>query len=90
MTQYEFSLQQEVLLEKGAAVLGDLFRYEWEKGLSAVNDLDHPVIAMHDLIWSAKANILCAKTELDLARIEAQFDFAKDCLKKIEADIYAR
>ena len=31
MSQYEFSLQQEVLMEKGASVLGDLFRYQQKK-----------------------------------------------------------
>lgn len=83
MSRYEFSLWQEVLLEKGAAVLGDLFRYEWDNGLSAADDLSHPVVVMHDLVWTAKRNILQAKTEIDLAKIEAQFDFANTFLSKI-------
>ncbi len=89
MSRYEFSLRQEVLLEKGADVLGNLFRYEWENGLSIADDLSHPVIVMHDLIWAAKRNILCAKTEVDLAKIEAQFDFANVFLSKIEAGVNA-
>lgn len=51
MSKYEFSLQQEVLLEKGAAVLGDLFRYELINGISMQQD---PITVMHDLVWSAK------------------------------------
>ena len=70
-------------MEKGAAVLGDLFRYEWDNGLSAADDLSHPVVVMHDLVWTAKRNILHAKTEIDLAKIEAQFDFANTFLSKI-------
>ncbi|MDE6590917.1 MAG: hypothetical protein K2K53_11355 [Oscillospiraceae bacterium] len=70
MSGYEFSLQQEVLLEKGASVLGDLFCYKRETG----RDEYHPVSIMYGLVWSAKQDILLAKTETELARIEGQFD----------------
>ena len=33
MSRYEFSLLQEVLMEKGAGVLGDLSRYKHQNGL---------------------------------------------------------
>lgn len=85
MSKYEFSLLQEVLMEKGADVLGDLFRYEWDNGISATTDLSHPVVVVHDLVWSAKRNILMAETERDLAKIEAQFDFANNFLAGIGA-----
>ena len=72
MSRYEFSLRQEVLMEKGA----DLYRYEWANGISATEDLTHPVVVIHDLVWSAKRDILSAQTEEELAKIEAEFDFA--------------
>ena len=34
MGKYEFSLRQEVLLEKGASVLGDLFRFKRQHGIT--------------------------------------------------------
>ena len=85
MSKYEFSLRQEVLLEKGASVLGDLFRYEWENGISATEDLKHPVGVMHDLVWSAKRDILSAETEEDLVKIETEFDLANRFLNGIGA-----
>ena len=33
MSRYEFSLLQEVLMEKGAGVLGDLSLYKHQKGI---------------------------------------------------------
>ena len=82
MNRYEFSLQQEVLLEKGAAVLGELFRYEQEQNLS---DLSHPVTVMYDLVWSAKQDILLAKSETELAQIEGQFNLANRFLTELGA-----
>jgi len=84
MSKYEFSLQQEVLLEKGAAVLGDLFRYELVNGISMQKD---PITVMHDLIWSAKEAVLRAKSETDLVQIEAQFDFANRFLMGLGANV---
>lgn len=83
MTRYAFSLRQEVLLEKGASILADLFRYEQEKNLTGQN---HPVQVMYELVWTAKRNILLTTSEKDLDRIEGQFDFAKEFLSRIEAD----
>lgn len=80
MNGYEFSFRQEVLLEKGASVLGDLFRYKRETG----RDEHHPVSVMYGLVWSAKQDILMAKTETELARIEEQFDLADRFLAGIE------
>ena len=83
MSRYEFSLRQEVLLEKGAAVLGDLFRYERSQNRTGQND---PVSVLYDLVWSAKQDILLAQSEADLAQIEGQFDLAGRFLGRIAAD----
>lgn len=81
MSKYEFSLRQEVLLEKGAAVLGDLFRYKRQNKITEEKDI---ISLMYDLVWSAKQDILIADSESDLARIEGKFDFAKSLLAEIE------
>ena len=73
MSKYEFSLRQEVLLEKGADILGSLFRYKIENGIS--NDAD-PVMVMYTLVWKVKQSILRAKTEEDLFVIEKKLDLA--------------
>lgn len=85
MSKYEFSLQQEVLLEKGASVLSDLFRYERQNNLS---DPAHPITVMYRLVWEAKQNILLAKSESELAQIEGQFDLANRFLSGVEAGSY--
>ena len=82
MNSYEFSLRQEVLLEKGASALGDLFCYKRETG----RDEHYPVSVMYGLVWSAKQDILMAKTETELARIEEQFDLANRFLAGVEAE----
>ena len=81
MSGYEFSLRQEVLLEKGASVLGDLFRLKRE----TEQDRHHPLSVMYGLVWSAKQDILTAKTETELAQIEGQFDLANRFLVGIES-----
>ena len=73
MSKYEFSFRQEVLLEKGADILGSLFRYKIENGIS--NDAD-PVMVMYTLVWKVKQSILRAKTEEDLFVIENKLDLA--------------
>lgn len=85
MTRYEFSLRQEVLLEKGASILADLFRYAQEKNLTKQN---HPVQVMCDLVWTAKSDILLATSEKDLNRIEGQFDLTMEFLSRIETDVF--
>ncbi len=85
MSGYEFSLRQEVLLEKGASVLGDLFRCQHE----TEQDRRHPLSVMYGLVWSAKQDILTAKTETELAQIEGQFDLADRFLAGIEAEPHA-
>lgn len=85
MSGYEFSLQQEVLLEKGASVLGDLFRQKSE----TEQDQRRPLSVMYGLIWSAKQDILTAKTETELAQIEGQFDLANRFLAEIESEPHA-
>lgn len=80
MSRYEFSLRQEVLMEKGASVLGNLYHYEREQ-----NGQSHPVQLMYDLVWSAKQDILLATSEKELDRIEGQFDLAGRFLSGIEA-----
>ncbi len=81
MSQYEFSLRQEVLLEKGAAVLGDLFQYKRQKQIS--EEL-HPIAVMYNLVWEAKQDVLTAKTEAALEQIEGQFNLAGRFLEGIE------
>lgn len=80
MSKYELSLLQEILMEKGAGVLGDLFRYERS---NQITDHSHPVFVMHDLVWGAKQDILAAKTETDLAQIEGQFQMATQFLDRV-------
>ena len=46
MSRYEFSLLQEVLLEKGAGVLGDLSRY---KRQNRIEERTHPVA--YSILW---------------------------------------
>lgn len=82
MSKYEFSLRQEVLLEKGAAVLGDLFRYKRQNKITEKKDT---ISLMYSLVWSAKQDILLANSESDLAQIEGKFDFANSLLAEIEA-----
>ena len=82
MSRYEFSLMQEVLLEKGAAVLGDLFRY---KQKNEIVDETHPIAVLYSLIWSAKQDVLLAKSETELAEIEGQFDLAGRLLERVGA-----
>jgi len=82
MSRYEFSLRQEVLLEKGADVLGDLFRYERSQGTPEGSG---PISVLYDLVWAAKQNILLARSESDLSAIEGQFDLAHAFLNRIEA-----
>lgn len=85
MSGYEFSLRQEVLLEKGASVLGDLFQHKRE----AEQERRYPLSVMYGLVWSAKQDILTAKTETELAQIEGQFDLANRFLAGIEAESHA-
>lgn len=85
MSGYEFSLRQEVLLEKGASVLGDLFRLKRET--EQEQDQRRLLSVMYGLVWSAKQDILTAKTEL--AQIEGQFDLANRFLARIESEPHA-
>ena len=63
MSRYEFSLLQEVLLEKGAGVLGDLSRY---KRQNRIEERTHPVAILYSLVWNAKQDILSAKSKEEL------------------------
>ena len=82
MSIYEFSLRQEVLLEKGASILGDLFQYQREKNIDSQND---PISIMYSLIWNAKQDILVAQSEAELSEIEGKFNLANRFLASIEA-----
>lgn len=82
MSQYEFSLLQEVLLEKGAGVLGDLSRY---KRQNEIVERTHPVAVLYSLIWNAKQDILAATSKEELDQIEGQFDLADRFLFKVGA-----
>lgn len=72
-------------MEKGASVLGDLFRCQHE----TQQEQRHPLSVMYGLVWSAKQDILTAKTETELAQIEGQFDLANRFLLGIEAEPHA-
>lgn len=84
MSNYEFSLRQEILLEKGADILGALFRFAREHDISLSNKRD-PVNVVYGLVWNAKRDILGADSEAELDQIEAQFDFARSFSAGIEA-----
>lgn len=81
MNKYEFSLLQEVLLEKGAGILGDIFRYSRRHEITAP---EHPITELYGTVWRAKQDILRAKTEADLAKSEAEFDRAASYLAGLE------
>lgn len=81
MSNYEFSFRQEILMEKGAAVLGDLFRFERKQGSP---EKTQSTSLLYDLVWTAKQDILVAKSECDLAMIEGRFDLVHDFLSKLE------
>ena len=81
MSKYEFSLRQEVLMEVGASILGDLFRYSEEHGIEDETD---PVNILYNLIWNAKQDIILTKTERELEQIEGQFRLARNFLSGLE------
>ena len=85
MNKYEFSLRQEVLLEKGASVLGDLFRFKRRHGITDQSD---PISVLYGLVWSAKQDILISETETELNWIEGQFNLADRFITKIEDNTY--
>ena len=57
MSNYEFSLRQEVLLEKGADILGSLFHFARNNHISP-SDKKDPVNVVYGLVWNAKGRIL--------------------------------
>lgn len=79
---YEMTLRKEVLLEKGAAVLADLFQY---KQNNSIKDDLHPVSIMFTLVYNAKEDILGAKTDADLDRIDGKFEMASSFVTDITA-----
>ena len=81
MSKYEFSLRQEVLMEVGASILGDLFRYSEENKIE--NDAD-PVNILYYLIRSAKQDVVLSQTEEELEQIEGQFRLARNFLSGLE------
>jgi hypothetical protein len=87
MTAYDFSLRQEVLLEKGASVLSDLFHYRQN---SQLKDRAHPVNILYKQIWAAKQDILRAKTEAELEQIEGKFELAHSIVSSMEAQSASR
>lgn len=70
---------QEVLLEKGAGVLGNLSRYKRQNGIA---ERTRPVAILYSLVWNAKQDILSAKSKEELDRIEGQFNLANQFLSK--------
>lgn len=76
MNCYEFSLRQEVLLEKGADILGTLSRFGPRNNISPENESD-PINVMYALVWNIKRGILGTQTDSELDQIETLFDFAR-------------
>lgn len=76
MSGYEFSLRQEVLLEMGADILGDIVRFGRKNNISPL-DSANPINVMYGLVWNVKRQILCAETEKELDQIRLQFEFAQ-------------
>lgn len=81
MTIYEFSLRQEVLLEMGASVLGDIFRYILKNDINSDTD---PVEILYGLVHNAKQDILISKTIEELDKIEGQFILARSFIAAVE------
>lgn len=81
MSKYEFSLRQEILMEVGASILGDLFRYSEE---NKIEDDADPVSILYDLIRSAKQDVILSQTEEELEQIEGQFCLARNFLSGLE------
>lgn len=82
MDKYQFSLRQEILLDKGAAILAGFFHYAMDNNIP-LEDKQNPINVMYSLVRDAKHNILLASTETDLYKIEVQFDFAHRFYQKI-------
>ena len=82
MGNYELSFRAEILLEKGAAVLGDIFRYNLQNNVE-VDDKTHPMNALYSVAWDAKQDILAANTIEQLHDIEICFNTAKAVLDKM-------
>lgn len=82
MDKYLFSIRQEILIDKGAAILAGFFHYARDYNIP-LEDKQNPINIMYGLVWDAKHNILLASTENDLDKIEAQFDFARRFYKEI-------
>lgn len=76
LSSYEFSLRQEVLLEMGADILGDIVRFGRKNNISPL-DSANPINVMYGLVWNVKRQILCAETEKELDQIRLQFEFAQ-------------
>jgi hypothetical protein len=82
MDKYLFSIRQEILIDKGAAILAGFFHYARDYNIP-LEDKQNPINIMYGLVWDAKHNILLASTENDLDKIEAQFDFARRFYREI-------
>ena len=81
MTKYEFSLRQEVLLEEGAGILGDLLRYITDNNITSKTD---SMNVLYKLIRSAKRDIITSQTESELDQIEGKFCLARNFLSSLE------
>lgn len=79
-SDYEFTLRQEVLMEKGAGILGDLFRIERRQGIKEEN---HPINVLYNLVWSAKQDILDAESYTQLDHIEGKFELADTFIQQL-------
>lgn len=82
MDKYQFSLRQEILLDKGSDILAGFFHYARDYNIP-LEDKQNPINVMYSLVRDAKSNILGSNTNAELDKIEAQFDFAHRFYQKI-------
>lgn len=78
---YEFTLKQEVLMEKGADVQGEVFRFQRQAPSAS---LGKATGILYELVGVAKHDILTAKNESELNCIESKFDFARSYITELE------
>lgn len=71
MYEYPLHLRQEVLLEKGAAVLAELSRRE-----QSARD--------YETVWRAKRELLLTSSEAELQRVEEQFDHSAQAANQLD------
>ena len=86
MNAYELTLRKEVMLEKAAGILGELFRFQQstsDTGTSRAAQI------LFDLVGDAKNGILLANDAAALDAIEGKFDLSKRFVSELEKSAFA-